>query len=125
MSGSQWVRIDVGYLTNPKIRRAGRDAALLHLAAVCYLGAHENENGLLPPEALELLAPQCYIRHVEPVIERLVKNGLWHPSLDGGFLIHDYDLLNGAKSEAAGARRRQRKRRAEARAAAEAEENSP
>ena len=111
MSGAQWVRLDVGYLSNPKVRRAGRDGALLHLAAICYLADHELDDGLLPPEAVAVLTPLAYVRHVDAVVERLVKAELWHPSLAGGYLIHDYDALNGAESPAVRARQRQRRKR--------------
>lgn len=111
MSGTQWVRVDVGYLTNPKVRRVGRDGALLHLSSILYAGGQGLDDGLLPPEALPILAPQAYIRVVDPVIERLVKCGLWHPDLSGGFLVHDFAGMNGADSEAAASRARQRRKR--------------
>lgn len=111
MAGAQWVRIDVDYLANPKVRRAGRDGALLHLAAIGYLAAHELDDGLLPAEAPPVLAPLAYVKSAEPVIARLAAAGLWHPSMDGGYVVHDYDAMNGSRSEAAAARRRKRAER--------------
>jgi hypothetical protein len=109
MAGTQWVRVDVGYLRNPKVRRAGRDAALMHLAAIFYLGEHRIDSGLLPPEALAFVAAEAHVRQPGRVIERLVKHGLWHPDLGGGFLIHHYAETNGEASEAAANRYRQQK----------------
>ena len=108
MAGTQWVRVDVGYLRNPKVRRAGNDGALLHLAAILYLGEHQLNNGLLPPEALELMVTDTRIRRPDPVIDRLVKNGLWHPDLGGGYLIHHYAETNGDASRASADKERKR-----------------
>jgi hypothetical protein len=110
VAGSSWIRVDCGYFRNPKIVRAGPDAALLHLAAVCYLGEHNIGDGLLPGEMIDRLGADVGIRRsreVELVVERLVKCSLWHPGDAGGFIVHDYDTTNGDKSEAAAARRRQ------------------
>ena len=111
MAGPQWIRLDVGYFSNPKVLRAGPTAAALHLAAVCYLGAHELDDGILPGEAVGPLASLVKVQRPAETIERLVKHGLWHRADDGGFIIHDYDVMNGGKGEAAAARRRQRERR--------------
>jgi hypothetical protein len=112
MAGPQWVRLDVAYFSNPKVLRAGKDAALMHLAAVCYLGAHEMDDGILPAEAVPVLAALVRVQRPGEVVDRLMKHGLWHRADDGGYIIHDYDVMNGARSEAAAARRRQRDRRA-------------
>jgi len=122
MAGAQWVRIDTAYLWNPKVRRAGRDGALLHLAAILYLGAHRIDSGLLPPEALPVIAPSAYVSRVDPVVARLVKVGLWHPDLSGGFLVHDYDELNGLSSEAWRDRDRRRRERERAKRRRELED---
>jgi len=110
MAGTQWVRLDVGYFSNPKVLRAGRDAALMHLAAICYLGAHERDDGVLPAEAVNVLGKLVKVTRPGEVAERLVKHSLWH-NADGDYLVHDYDVTNGGRSEAAAARERQRRRR--------------
>lgn len=110
MAGSQWVRIDVGYLRNPKVRRVGRDATLMHLASVLYLGGHRIDDGLLPPEALPFVTGEAFLRKPDDAIAALVEHGLWVPTPDGaGFVVHDYDETNGAASEAAAARDRKRR----------------
>lgn len=112
MAGAQWVRLDVGYFTNPKVLRVGRDGAVMHLAAICYLGAHRIDTGLLPPEAVDVVARQAHIRRSSDVLDRLVAHGLWHPSMTGGYVVHDYDTTNGHASPVASARERQRRHRA-------------
>ena len=113
-SNGPWVRIDARYLANPKVRRAGFDGALMHLAAICYLGEHGVEDGFLPTEAVPVLAPLALANGVDPapVVDRLVRSGLWHPAARrGGYVVHDFDEFNGAKSEASAARRRKRRQR--------------
>lgn len=121
MAGTSWVRLDTGYFTNPKILRAGTDGALLHLAAICYLGAHELDHGILPAEAVDLVAASARIKNPCKVVARLIDARLWHVA-DGGFLVHHYDVMNGENSEAFAARARQRRQRARNRARREAEE---
>lgn len=111
MAGATWVRLDTGYFSNPKVLRAGTDAALLHLAAICYLGAHELDSGVLPAEALDLIAAEARARRPSEVVARLVACQLWHDHPDG-WLVHHYDVMNGENSEAVAARRRQRDKRA-------------
>jgi hypothetical protein len=113
MAAQSWVRLDVAYFRNAKIRRAGIDAALLHLAAICYLGDHRNqrtESGILPADVIDLLAAEVRLRNPERVVGRLVKNELWHEH-GGDWLVHDYDTANGDRSDAAAARERQRNNR--------------
>ena len=121
MAGTHWVRLDVGYFTHPKILRAGTDGALLHLAAICYLGGHQIENGVLPAEAVDTLAKSVRVRHPDQVVTRLVKCGLWHEH-DRDWLIHDYDVTNGAASEAWRDRDRKRRERDRARRRRDASE---
>lgn len=111
MAGTQWVRIDTGYLRNPKVQRVGRDGMVLHLAAILYLGEHRIDSGLLPPEALPFLALEARLRRAEPVVAALCKHGLWHPSDEGGFIVHDYDETNGEASDAWHDRERRRRER--------------
>ena len=110
MAGPTWVRLDTAYFTNPKILRAGPNGALLHLAAICYLGGHELDDGVLPAEALDLVAGMVKVRKPDAVVDRLVAAGLWHEQ-PGGWQVHHYDVMNGASSDAAAARRRQRAKR--------------
>lgn len=108
MSGSQWVRIDVGYLQNPKVLRAGRDGALLHLAAICYLARLELDDGVLPVEAIPVLAAESFVRHPAPVVRRLVTHGLWVQQHDA-YLVHHYDEMNGSYASRTLARERTRR----------------
>lgn len=110
MASSKWVRLDTGYFTNPKILRAGTDAALLHLAAICYLGAHDLDHGVLPAEAVPALAVSLRLRRPDAVVGHLLLAGLWVEH-GGDWLIHHYDVMNGENSEAAAARERQRRKR--------------
>jgi len=113
---TKWVRIDANYLTNPKLLRAGADGTLMHLASVLYLAEHDIGDGLLPVEALSIVGAWAHVPKPEPVAKRLVTVRLWHiDTARAGYLVHDFDVLNGDRSEAAQARdrkRRERERRA-------------
>jgi len=107
---ARWVRIDVDYLSNPKLLRAGTSATLLHLASVLYLGQHDIDDGVLPAQALPVVGAMARVRNVRRVGQALITQGLW-VALDEGVLVHDYDELNGELSEAARARDRKRRER--------------
>ena len=113
MAGPSWIRLDTGYLTNPKMRRLDDRALLLHLASVLYLGAHGIDSGLLPADCVELLRQPARVRGpMAPVVRRLLDAGLWHEALGGtAYLVHDYDELNGTRSTAYRDRMRKRAER--------------
>ena len=102
MAGRQWIRVDSKYLTNPKVRRAGPAAMALHLASICYCAEHDIDDGLLPPEALAVVAINGWVEphELDDVVGRLVTAGLWEASMQGGFIVHDYAVMNGASNAA-------------------------
>ena len=112
MSGSVWVRLDAGYLSNPKIKRAGVDAALLHLAAIGYLGQHQDPIGIVPAETVDDLVRLVKLKRPAATIALLVKHGLWHERDAGDYLVHDWETTNGQRSEGWQARERKRAQRA-------------
>lgn len=112
MASRQWVRVDVAYFRNPKILRVGTEGALLHLAAILYLGEHRRDTGLLPSEAVALIIRDVGVRRADVVVASLVRHGLWHEEpVGGGYVVHDYGETNGAESEAALDRERKRRER--------------
>jgi hypothetical protein len=111
MASRQWVRVDVAYFRNPKVLRVGTDGALLHLAAILYLGEHRLDTGLLPAEAVALLIRDVGVRKADLVVRDLVRHGLWHELGGGGYIVHDYGETNGEASEAAQDRERKRRER--------------
>ena len=123
MASRQWVRIDTAYFRNPKVLRVGTDGALLHLAAILYLGEHRLDTGFLPPEAVALIIRDVGVRRADVVVASLVRHGLWHDvPVGGGYVVHDYDETNGGASEAAADRDRKRRERDRGRRRREDEE---
>lgn len=92
MAGQAWARIDVTYLTNPKMTAVSERAMVLHLASILWLAAHGADDGVVPPEALPHLRLTVRQRGaIDPLVSELIKGQLWHQSLDPpGYRVHDY-----------------------------------
>jgi len=88
------VRIDTGYLRNPKIVGLNQSAILLHLAGILWT-ADQLTDGWIPSAASRELAAAARIDHrqVRARIDQLIDAGLWRPNGDG-WLIHDFDAMN-------------------------------
>ena len=84
-----WFKLDDNFFDHPKVVRAGGDAALLYLAALCYANKHLT-NGIIPDAAVARLTDR---KQPEKLAERLVEVGLWEPS-GPDYYIHDYLDLN-------------------------------
>ena len=98
MGGSQWVRLDVDYLTNPKMLAVGTDGVLLHLATILWCADHETD-GRVPKSALPVLGALAGVKSPARVANRLADAGLYVANGDGWHL-HDFERMNGSESEA-------------------------
>lgn len=108
------MRIDTQYLTNPKVLAAGHYAALLHIAAICWAGEHETD-GHIPRSALPTLLTQAGVHGAGAKLlaaRAVVDAGLWAEK-DDGWVLHDFDVMNGSASPGARSRElwRERQRR--------------
>lgn len=83
-----WVRIDDGFLTNPKIMSAGLEGRAVYIAGLCFCAAGLTD-GYVPAEALGKLAMLADVRRPGQAVTRLVEVGLWE-SVQGGYQVHDY-----------------------------------
>ncbi len=97
------VRLDDCFFYHPKVRRAGLEARIVFIAAICYCH-REGTAGAVPQSALDILATETGF-HEEAVwdaIERLVREDLFDPTVDG-WIVHDYcqwqDTSGGEDSE--------------------------
>jgi hypothetical protein len=106
VAGANWVRLDSGYFRNPKVRAAGRDAMVLHLAAICWCG-DQSTNGHVPAAAVSMVLYDAGSKR--SAVDDAVSAGLWVPNGDG-FVLHDFDVMNGWQSAAQLQRDRQRER---------------
>jgi hypothetical protein len=123
MAGSSWVRLDVNYLTNPKIMSVERDAVLLHLASILWCGAHLDTDGAVPPGALPVLSAMGRVGRARKATEQLVGARLYVPNGDGGWHLNDFESLNGSESEAERTRAAWRERQAAYRSRKRSETN--
>lgn len=117
-----WVKLDDGFLTNPKVLASGKDGRALIIAGLLYC-ARELTDGLIVDGAAPLIAGGADVK-LRPTASRLVALGIWHrdghtcprcpPCPPGHYLVHDYlDWQPSAEDE-----RAKRKAISEKRAAA-------
>ena len=92
-----WARIDDNFFNHPKVRNAGKDAVIFHLAALCHSNAFLTE-GFIQDAMIELIGVQSFKKKPVQLAERLVDCGLWE-RVDGGYLIHDFLKYNHSKAE--------------------------
>lgn len=79
----EWTPLDVDYFQHPKVVTAGRDAALLYLAGLCYCQRHLTD-GYIPVAAVRVLAAEAWTK--PSMAERLVDANLWQRT-DAGFVV--------------------------------------
>lgn len=102
-----WVRLDTGYFHNLKVLAAGRDAAVLHVAAICWCATQPKLDGHVPSSAVPTLLQMAGVKR--SAVAAAVAAGLWSTNGDG-FVLHDFDVMNGCASPAERQRERQRER---------------
>lgn len=81
-----WVRLDDSFADDPRVLRAGSEAAWLHVRGLCYSARHLTD-GRIPREFL------VGHRGGAPLARKLVEVGLWQESMDG-YVIADYLAWN-------------------------------
>lgn len=102
-----WVRLDDGYLTNPKVLQAGRDGRDVHQACIFYC-ARELTDGFVPAGALPLIAVMAGVPDLQDAIGRCVAADLLLPAPAGFWvgaeslwsIISDQDYFDALRAEA-------------------------
>lgn len=94
MAGTRWVRLDTGYLRNPKVLDVSTAAVLVHLASVLY-SADQLTDGAVPAGALSTLTSEARVpsNRGRAVADDLVDARLWVPN-GRGWYVHDFDEMN-------------------------------
>ena len=99
-----WVKLDVGYLSHPKVIGLHQSAKLLHLASILWTAEHLTD-GYVTPKALRELSESVPIavRWRGHHASALVEAGLWDPvpAPTGGWLVHDFTEHNASSTRAA------------------------
>jgi hypothetical protein len=81
-----WVKLDDGFFRHPKVIRAGRDARDLYLAAACWSNRWRTD-GLIPREALPILAAEAEVAFLSDAIDGLLQADLIEESPAGYSLV--------------------------------------
>lgn len=80
---SMFVPLDVNYMRDPRIRRAGPDAELLYLRALAYAKGGETD-GFVHDFDLDAIASG--LRNVPQRVSALVREKAWEEREDGWFI---------------------------------------
>lgn len=109
-----WTKVDDGWWSHPKLRRAGRAARGLFCDLLAY-SADKGSDGFVPADMLDLVGASP----ADPDLKALLKVGMlhrrtdecrcmatraWSWPADRGYLIHDYLDYNPSKAETTVAR---------------------
>jgi len=100
-----YVPLDVNYMRDPRIRRAGPDAELLYLRSLAYAKGGETD-GFVHDYDLDVIA--VGLKNVTARVARLVTEKAWEPR-EGGWFITGWFNWNQSVAEL----REQRRRKAE------------
>lgn len=95
-----WVKVDVAYLRNPKMRAVSPDARLLHLASILWTAEHLTD-GILPRAVLRDLADTAQIdrRWASRRALELVGARLWDDACEA-WIVHDFAWHNPTSTRA-------------------------
>lgn len=105
---SAYVPLDVNYLRDRDIRRAGPDAELLYIRGLSYCKGSFSD-GFIPEYDLVLIAVD--LKSVQKRIEKLLETGLWQ-RVEDGWQIRSWSIWNETSDETASKRKRAAERQA-------------
>lgn len=107
-----WAPLSTRFFRDPRVRAAGRDAALLFVAGLGYCTEHLTD-GFIPGDAVAVLAAESWSKPSSA--KKLVEHGLWR-AVEGGWQVAGWTSWNRTREEIeekrAGARLRQQRSRA-------------
>jgi hypothetical protein len=105
---SAYVPLDINYLRDRDIRRAGPDAELLYIRALTYCKSTFSD-GFIPEYDLQLVAVD--LKAVQKRVDKLVEVGLWS-RVDDGWMVRGWSLWNETSGETAAKKARAAERQA-------------
>jgi hypothetical protein len=97
---SRWARLDVGYLSHPKLVTLPPKVVLLHIASILWTAEHLTD-GYVPDRALISLSSRVDLtpNRRRWAARSLVEAGLWD-ECDGGWTVHDFTEHNRSSTRA-------------------------
>jgi hypothetical protein len=87
---SEWARINATMFEHPKIRRAGRDARDVYVAAILY-SVRVDSDGFVPSEIIATLDPELSQQKNRVGVEKLVSLGLLESTERGGYVLPSFE----------------------------------
>ena len=112
MAGPRWVRLDVDYFRNPKVRQLPARSVLVHLAGICY-SADQLTDGIITDEVLPVVLTDARARHRD--VAPLLDARLWY-RVDDTHVIHDFLAMQPSRATVEERRRQKAARMAKWRA---------
>ena len=109
------IRLEDGFPENPKVRKVGPAGVALYVSGLCYC-SRQLSDGLIPDEAVQIIAEMVGVKRHREVIEALTKARLWK-RVRGGYMVPDYRDFNPSREEISRKREENRRRQADWRAA--------
>lgn len=106
-----YVPLDVNYISDADIRRAGPDAELLFVRGLAYC-KRSSPDGLVPDFDLEIVG--VGLKSVEKRAATLVQHGLW-VEVEGGWQVRSWSRWNETSKDLEAKRERARQRQADKR----------
>lgn len=104
-----YVRVDDHLDENPKIERAGEDAAWLYICGLCYCGRNLTD-GVIPKSKV----PKLVSGRVASRVKALLAEGLWMED-ENNYIVHDYLSHQRSREQIENERRTARERAAKSR----------
>ena len=92
-----WTRIDDGFRTNIKVRKAGPDGVLLYLYGLLHCNTNLTD-GYIDDVFLPQIYADAFCRTPKVTVKKLVDCGLWI-EVEGGYQVNDYLEYNFTKEE--------------------------
>lgn len=100
---ARWAKVDVGYLSHPKLLGLSPPAKLLHLSSILWTAEHLTD-GYVPARALLEVSRSVptHSRHTRGYVQQLVERGLWDavPAPGNGWIVHDFAEHNRSSTRA-------------------------
>jgi hypothetical protein len=106
-----WFRVDDGWYSHPKTLHVGLAARGLWASCGSWCGKQEND-GVVPEVVLPMCAPRVPLSTLRKLAAELVAAGLWEV-VPGGWLFHDWEVMQPTRAEKDAERAENRRRQAE------------
>lgn len=92
-----YAQTEYEFWSNPKVRAAGKDAAIMHIAGCGYCNQHLTD-GFISDSAVGFVAYMAFQKSHAKALATLVEKRLWL-RVEGGYMINDFLEHNKSKAQ--------------------------